>query len=105
MYKRQGERFLLAGDPPISLAQVGAVLREHLGDAARHVPRHRIPSGLLRFAAVFSPGLRPALADLGHARTASGEKARRVLGWRPRGAEEAIAAAAESLVANRLVAA
>ncbi|MEU6130182.1 aldehyde reductase [Saccharopolyspora sp. NPDC047091] len=98
-----GERFLLAGDPPISLAQVGAVLREHLGDAARHVPRHRIPSGLLRFAAVFSPGLRPALADLGYARQASGEKARRVLGWRARGAEEAIVAAAESLVAKSLV--
>jgi nucleoside-diphosphate-sugar epimerase len=47
--------------------------------------------------------MREIAPDLGYARRTSNEKARRVLGWQPRRPEEAIIAAAQSLVAKGLV--
>jgi hypothetical protein len=42
--------------------------------------------------------VRQILPELGKRRNATGEKARRLLGWAPRSPEEAIVATAESLV-------
>ncbi|MGK5681892.1 SDR family oxidoreductase [Actinoplanes sp. URMC 104] len=89
-----GERFLVSSDPAMSLAQIGAVLREHLGDAARLVPTESIPDEVVRA----DPALRAIVPDLGYARRMSSEKARRVLGWQPRSSVEAIVAAGRSLV-------
>ena len=41
--------------------------------------------------------------DLGYARKTSNDKARRVLGWQPRGPEDAVLAAARSMIAKALV--
>lgn len=93
-----GQRFLVASGPVIPLRQVGAVLRANLGDAAAKVPTRTIPDAVIRAGALFNPEFRSLVPDLGYARKISSAKARQVLGWQARDAEEAILAAAESLI-------
>jgi nucleoside-diphosphate-sugar epimerase len=93
-----GQRFLVAGGPVIPLRQVGAILKEGLGADAGKVPTRNIPNAVLRLGALVNPEFRSLVPDLGYARKISAEKARRVLGWRSRGPEEAIVAAGASMV-------
>ncbi|WP_061291035.1 SDR family oxidoreductase [Herbidospora cretacea] len=66
-----GQRFLLSGGPALRVSEIAALLEVPFEDAG-------------------------AAAD--HERKVSGEKARRVLGWRPREPRDAVLAAADSLV-------
>ncbi|KAF0959437.1 NAD-dependent epimerase/dehydratase family protein [Rhodococcus sp. T7] len=95
-----GERFLLASGPVVAMKEIGATLREHFGDAAPKVPTRRIPNIVIRLAAHFNDEARSAAADLDYVKKISNDKARRVLGWEPRPASEAVIAAAESLIAK-----
>ena len=52
----------------------------------------------MHIAAVRDPAIKLILPELGKVKNATNEKARRVLGWRPRSNEESIIATAESLV-------
>jgi nucleoside-diphosphate-sugar epimerase len=98
-----GQRFLVSSGPAISLKQIGTILKENLGDAAQRVPSRSIPDIAVRIASVFLKEFRSVVPDLGFARKASSEKARRVLGWKPRKPEEAVIATGESLVKKQLV--
>jgi len=93
-----GERFLLSNGRALPMKEIGATIRASVGEAARRVPTRSIPSLALRLAAPFSSSVRPFVRDLGHAKRTSNEKARRVLGWAPRDAHEAVEAAAKSMV-------
>ena len=53
---------------------------------------------MLRAVSLFDVAVKQIVPELGKARQASNDKARRVLGWQPRTNEEAIVATAESLV-------
>jgi len=44
------------------------------------------------------PAIKQIVPELGKSKNATGEKARRVLGWAPRSREDALVATAESLV-------
>lgn len=98
-----GERFLLSNGQALPMKGIGAVIKAELGDAAKRVPSRSIPDFVLRLAAIFNPEVRPFLPDLGYAKKTSNEKARRMLGWTPRAAHEAIASAARSLLSRGLV--
>jgi nucleoside-diphosphate-sugar epimerase len=98
-----GQRFLASSGPSIAMKQVGAILKAHLGDAARRVPSRSIPNAVVRIASVFSPEFRPVVPDLGYVKKVSNEKARHVLRWRPRDSEAAIVASAESMIKKSLV--
>ncbi|MCV2395447.1 aldehyde reductase [Actinotalea sp. M2MS4P-6] len=98
-----GQRFLLSNGPVVALGEIGAILRSNLGGDAARVPTRTIPDVVVRLAAVFSPRFRALVPDLGHRKQTSNQKARRILGWEPRPAEEAILAAAESMVSRQLV--
>jgi hypothetical protein len=52
----------------------------------------------MRIAALRDPAVKVLLLQLGKVRNATSEKAQRLLGWGPRSNEEAIVAAAESLL-------
>jgi hypothetical protein len=52
----------------------------------------------VRFAALRDPSLRRVAAELGTAKNATSEKAKRLLGWAPHSHEEAIAATGERLI-------
>jgi nucleoside-diphosphate-sugar epimerase len=95
-----GERFLLASGPVVAMKEIGAILRGHFGDAAEKVPTRRIPNIVIRLAAQFNDEASSAAADLDYVKKISNDKARRVLGWEPRPASEAVIAAAESLIAK-----
>ncbi|GAA2552124.1 aldehyde reductase [Winogradskya consettensis] len=98
-----GQRFLVSSGAPIPLRQIGAILRDNLGDAARNVPTRAIPDVVVRAAAIFVREFRAFVPDLGYAKRISNDKARRVLGLRPRTSEEAVLASATSLIAKGLV--
>ena len=93
-----GQRFLAVAGRSISIQQMAQILKANLGHAARRVPTRRIPDWFLRVVALFDPTVRLILPELGKVKTATGEKARRLLGWSPRSTEEAIVATGESLV-------
>lgn len=94
----KGERFLAVAGDFMSLLDIANILRRRLGSAARRVPTLQLPNWLVRLAAIGSAQARQIAPELGKRKNAVNEKARRVLGWSPRSSEEAIVAAAESLV-------
>ncbi len=94
----KGERFLAVDGDFMSVRDIGAVLRARLGSAARRVPTRELPNWLLRMVGLVHPQVRQILPELGKVKNASGEKARRLLGWAPRPREDAIAATGESLL-------
>jgi len=57
-----------------------------------------LPNWLLRIAAMRDRAVQQIVPELGKVKSASNDKARRTLGWAPRSNEDAIVAAAESLV-------
>jgi len=92
-----GERFLALAGEAMSLSGIARVLKERLGALGARVSTRQAPNWLMRIAALRNPAAREILPELGKPKSASNEKARRLLGWAPRPNEEAIVAAAESL--------
>ena len=94
----KGERFLAIAGDVMSVADMAKVLKERVGAAAKRVPTRQLPNWLVRLAALTQPAVKQILPELGKVKNATGEKARRLLGWAPRSREDAIVATAESLV-------
>lgn len=93
-----GERFLAVAGNFMSMLEVAMVLKTHLGEAAKRVPRRELPNWLVRLAALRDPAIKLVVPELGKVKNATSEKAKRVLGWTLRSKEESIVATAESLV-------
>jgi nucleoside-diphosphate-sugar epimerase len=100
----RGERFLAVGGEAMSLAGIARVLKARLGPAARRVSTRELPDWLVRLFALVNPDAREVLPELGKLKNVSNAKGRQLLGWSPRGNEEAVVAGAESLFALNLVA-
>jgi len=98
-----GERFLAVAGDFMALADMARVLKDRLGAAARRVPTRQLPDWLVRLAALWDANVQQILPELGQARNATAAKARRLLDWTPRPAEEAITATAESLIQLHLL--
>lgn len=98
-----GQRFLVSSGACLPMAQIGATLRTSLGDAAKRVPSRSIPNIVVRLGSLFNPELRQTVPDLDYARKVSSDKAKSVLGWTARPAEEAVVAAGQSMIARGLV--
>lgn len=94
----KGERFLALAGEFLSIAQIARVLKRNLGPAAKRVPTLELPDFLIRMAARNDPAVQQILPELGKRKDGTNAKAKRVLGWAPRSNEEAIVAAAESLI-------
>ncbi len=92
-----GQRFIGAG-PFYWMEDVARVLRERVPELSTNVPRRRLPSWVVRLSSAFDPILRGRLYELDKGRPVSAEKAKRELGWTPRGNDEAIADTAQSLI-------
>src|SRR5262249_6529883 len=78
-----GERFIAAGDFAW-IADLAALLRARLGDAASKVPTRTVPDLLVRLAALFDKSLASVAPRLGQRAAFTSAKAQKVLGWRPR---------------------
>jgi nucleoside-diphosphate-sugar epimerase len=94
----KGERFLAVAGQPMSMPEIAKLLRAGLGAAAERVPTRVLPKWVVRVASLVNPALRQFSADLGKPRSASSEKARRLLAWAPRPNEEVILSTGESLL-------
>ena len=94
----KGERFLAVAGDFMSILDVAKVLKSRMGAAAKKVPTRQLPDWLVRIAAWRDPAVKQILPELGKARNATGEKARRLLSWAPRSNEESVVATAQSLV-------
>lgn len=94
----RGERFLAIAGDFMTLQEVTQLLRAQMSDAASRIPTRMVPDWILRLASLVDSSIAQVVPELGKVKNASNEKARRVLGWTPRSREEAIIAAAESLI-------
>jgi dihydroflavonol-4-reductase len=97
-----GERFI-AVDRFLWMSEVAEVLRDRLGEKAAKVPKRTVPNLLVRGMALFDPGIRSIVGQLGRKTELSSEKAKTLLGWSPRPTEETIVDCAESLIEEGVV--
>ncbi len=97
----KGERFLAITGGFVSLVELAKMLKARLGDAAKKVSTRQLPNFLVRFAALFDGEVRQVVPELGKVKNATSAKATRLLGWKPRSAEDAVVASAESLLKLR----
>jgi dihydroflavonol-4-reductase len=93
-----GERFLASAGESMWMTEVAQVLQRRMGAAAGKVSARVLPNWLVRIAALTNPAMQGIVPLLGVNLNATGEKARRLLGWTPRSSEDAIVATAESLI-------
>jgi len=98
-----GERFICSSES-LWLKDVARILVEHFPEFRSKIPMRVLPDFIVRLAAIFDATLRTTVQELGEARVASNEKARTMLGFRFRTAEEAVVAVARSLIELGLVA-
>ncbi len=92
-----GERFI-AVNQFMWMSEIGAVLRDRLGEEASKVPTRSIPNLVVRGMALFDPAIRSVVGGLGERTEMSSEKARSTLGWAPLPIEDTIAETGESLI-------
>ena len=99
----RGERFLATAGDFVTIVEIAKILKAGAGEAARKVPTRSVPNWLLRVVALFDAEVRGVLPELGKHKNASSEKARRLLGWKPRSPADSILATARSLQELRLL--
>ena len=92
-----GERFLAVAGDFLSMRDIALILKRRMGESAKRVPTRELPDWLLRVVALVDKSVGQIVPELGKTKNATSEKARRVLGWAPRSAEDAVVATAESL--------
>lgn len=93
-----GERFLATSGESLWLVEIAKLLKARMPAAATRVSTRVLPNFVVRSMALANPTMKGLVPLLGATLDASGEKAQRLLGWAPRSREDAIVAAAESLV-------
>jgi nucleoside-diphosphate-sugar epimerase len=94
----KGERFLAVAGDFLSMLGIAKILKKGMGAAAKRVPTLQLPDWIIRLAALRDPAVKLILPELSKRKNATGEKARRVLGWKPRSNQESVIATAESLI-------
>jgi dihydroflavonol-4-reductase len=92
-----GERFI-AVDEFAWTSEVAGILRDSLGEAAENVPTRTVPNLAVRAMAIFDPGVRSIVGQLGRRSTYSSEKARTRLDWTTRPLEETVVETARSML-------
>jgi nucleoside-diphosphate-sugar epimerase len=98
-----GERFLSVTGDFLAMADIAKTLKRTMGEAARRVPTRELPNWVVRLGSLGDRSIRQIVPELGKKRNATSAKAQRLLGWKPRSAEESLAATAESLLRLGLV--
>jgi len=82
-----GERFIASTAENLPMLDVAKILRKHLGEDAKNAPKGEIPNIVVRITALFKPELRMIASLLGLDMSTSNQKAKQVIGWKPRSAE------------------
>jgi nucleoside-diphosphate-sugar epimerase len=98
-----GERFLATAGENLTYKQQAELLKKHFGDRANKVSTKEMPDFAVRILALFINKLKMPATFLGQNTACSNEKAKKLLGWQPRSAEDAIVATAESMLQLGLI--
>lgn len=98
-----GERFIASG-PFMKIRAVAEVLRTHLGADAAKVTTRDAPDWLVRILALFDPGARFVVKELGSVRHQDAGHAKQLLGWETRPVEQSIVDTARCLLDLGIVA-
>jgi len=98
-----GERFLVC-DKFMWFSDIADTLRGQIPPAyEKRLPKGEIPNWVLKLVSNFNPVMKQVIPELNRERLVSNEKARRILGWNPRTAEEAIIYGARSLIEHKAI--
>jgi dihydroflavonol-4-reductase len=97
-----GERFLCSSGP-LWLREISQVLAAEFPQFRRKLPMRQLPDWLVRLAGRFDRTLRNVVPDLGRSRPVSTEKAQACFGLTMRPPQEAVVAAAQSLIDHGVV--
>ena len=92
-----GQRFIVARKSA-SMVEIAKILDAHFRERGFKIPTGKMPSLLVRVAAIFDQTARLGLNDLDVEQTVDNSKAREVLDWQPRSLEEMVVAMGESLI-------
>ncbi len=98
-----GERFLATTGENLTYKEEAEILQRNLGSTAKKVSTKVMPDFLVKFMALFNKDMRMPATFLGQNTACCSAKAKRMLGWQPRSAEEAIIATAKSMVELGLI--
>jgi dihydroflavonol-4-reductase len=80
------------------MGDLAAVLRDRMGEAAAKVPTRTVPNLVVRGMAIFDPGVRSIVGQLGRKTEFSSERARTQLRWSPRPIDDTVVECAQSLL-------
>ena len=92
-----GQRFIVAIEHA-SWQQIGQILARHFGPRGFKVPTRRVPNFVLRLVSLWDKTAALAVPELGKRQDVSSERARKVLGWKPRDLETMVVDMAESMI-------
>ncbi|MDA6072752.1 aldehyde reductase [Flavobacterium sp. AC] len=94
----KGQRFLALGGGTMSLLEIVKLIKVKMPYAARKAATKSLPTFIIRLTALFNDKAKAILPLVGIYRKASNQKAKTILGWKPRTNEEAIMATVISLI-------
>ncbi len=94
----RGERFLAVAGEFMTIQDIAHLLKARMGASGAKVPTRLLPDWVVRLFSLFDSSVGQVVPELGKFKNATGEKARRMLGWAPRSNEDSIIATAESLL-------
>lgn len=97
-----GQRFLCAGEQA-SFLELARIVDRHFSPRGYRVPTRRLPTLMVRIAAIFDAPVRLVLQELGKRMDLDTSKIRRVLGFSSRPLEEMVVAMGESLIEHGIV--
>ncbi|NOW90189.1 nucleoside-diphosphate-sugar epimerase [Clostridium beijerinckii] len=98
-----GERFIATTGENLTYKEEAKILQRYLGSKAKKVSTKALPDFMIKFMAIFKKDLRMPATFLGQNTACSNAKAKKLLGWQPRSAEEAIVATAKSMIELGLI--
>lgn len=98
-----GERFIATTGENLTYKEEAKILQKYLGSKAKKVSTKVLPDFIIKFMAIFKKDLRMPATFLGQNTACSNAKAKKLLGWQPRTAEEAIVATAKSMIELGLI--
>lgn len=94
----KGQRFLALAGGTMSLLEIVKLMKIKMPYAVEKASTKSLPTFIIRLTALFNDQAKAILPLVGIYREASNEKAKTLLGWKPRNNEEAIMATVISLI-------
>lgn len=97
-----GSRFIVTGDQMMSFYDMAVALKKGLGKEAANVSTKRLPTWVVKVGSHFNTRFKQLAPQVGKRKLISNEKARRVLGLKPRDGAETIVATGQSLINHQI---